>query len=119
MLTELFTSNRATTAVSSGGTDAPSAGTVETWTVASSALFGTAVALVSAFHVTDPAAPSEMILITAVSGTTWTVTRGAESTTPVTHQAGFTVDQTFTSGFLSWLTAAGVQAVYNQRIFAV
>lgn len=35
-----------------------------------------------------------------MSGTTWTVTRGAESTTPVTHTAGFTVYQVVTAGAL-------------------
>ena len=100
MATELFSANRATTAVPSGGTDAPSGGTQETWTVASSAMFGAASTGVSQFHVADPAAPSEMILVTNVSGTTWTVTRGAEGTTPVTHSAGFTVYQVITAGFL-------------------
>ena len=100
MATELFTENRATTTVSSGGTDAPSSGTQETWTVASSSMFGAAATAVSQFHVADPAAPSEIIAVTNVSGTTWTVTRGAESTTPVAHSAGFTIDQVVTTGFL-------------------
>ena len=43
---------------------------------------------------------SEIIAVTNVSGTTWTVTRGAESTTPVTHSAGFTIQQVVTAGFL-------------------
>ena len=103
MATELFAANRATTAVSSGGTDAPPGGTVEMWTVVSSAMFGAAVTSVSQFHVADPAAPSEIIAVTAVSGTTWTVTRGAESTTPVTHSAGFTVYQVTTAGWLGSL----------------
>ena len=103
MATELFNANRATTTVSSGGTDAPSGGATETWTVVSSAMFGAAVTSVSQFHVADPAAPSEIIAVTAVSGTTWTVTRGAESTTPVTHSAGFTVYQVTTAGWLGSL----------------
>ena len=72
----------------------------ETWTVASSSMFGAAATGVSQFHVADPAAPSEMIAVTNVSGTTWTVTRGAESTIPVQHAAGFTVYQVTTAGFL-------------------
>lgn len=103
MATELFASNLAVTTVTSGGTDAPASGTSETWTVASSAMFGTPVAGVSQFHVTDPNAPTEMIAVTAVSGTTWTVTRGAESTTPVGHTGGFTVYQVVTTGFLAGL----------------
>ena len=100
-MTELFASDRATTTVSSGGTTAPSGGTSESWTVASSGMFGAAATGVSQFHVADPAAPSETILVTNVSGTTWTVTRGAESTAPVAHAAGFTVWQVVTTGFLS------------------
>lgn len=99
--TELFSSNRPATVVSSGGTGAPSPGTQETWTVTSSAGFPAAATGVSQFHVVDPAAATEVIAVTNVSGTTWTVTRGVESTTPVAHSAGFTVDQVVTSGFLS------------------
>ena len=56
------------------------------------------------FHVADPVASSEIIAVTNVSGTTWTVTRGAESTTPVTHSAGFTVYQVTTAGGLTSLS---------------
>jgi hypothetical protein len=49
---------------------------------------------------------SELILVTNVSGTTWTVTRGAESTTPVAHTAGFTVTQVVTAGALGALAGA-------------
>jgi len=100
---EIFASNRAMTTVSSGGTDAPSSGTSESWTVATSAGFPTPASGATpptVFHIADPAAPSEMITVTAISGTTWTVTRGAESTTPVTHTAGFTVYQVVTTGGL-------------------
>ena len=103
MTVELFASNRATTTVTSGGTDAPAQGTQETWTVASSAMFGAAQTGVSQFHVADPNAPTEMIAVTNVSGTTWTVTRGAENTTPVSHTGGFTVYQVTTTGWLATL----------------
>jgi hypothetical protein len=111
--TELFSKNLATTTVSSGGTDAPASGATETWTVASSAMFGTATTGVSQFHVADPAANTEMIAVTNVSGTAWTVTRGAESTTPVAHSAGFTVYQVTTAGFLGAVlkSAAGSVSV--------
>ena len=75
MATELFASNLAVTTVTSGGIGAPAQGTQETWTVASSAMFGAAATGVSQFHVTDPNAPTEMIAVTNVAGTTWTVTR--------------------------------------------
>ena len=39
-----------------------------------------------------------MIAVTNVSGSTWTVTRGSESTTPVAHLLGFTVYQVVTAG---------------------
>ena len=92
MATELY-ADLATTTVSSGGTDAPAQGTSESWTVASSAPFPAAATGVSQFHVIDPAEPTELMLVTNVSGTTWTVTRGVGSpaTTPVTHTGGFTV----------------------------
>ena len=64
-------------------------------------MFGAAATGLSQFHVADPASPSEVIAVTNVSGTTWTVTRGAESTTPVTHTAGFTVYQVVSAGALT------------------
>jgi hypothetical protein len=100
---ELFASNLATTTVSSGGTTAPASGTSEAWTVASSAMFGAAATGISQFHVADAAAGrgTEVIAVTNVSGTTWTVTRGAESTTPVSHAGGFTVYQVTTAGLFA------------------
>ena len=109
-LTELFIADLATTTVSSGGTTAPSSGATETWTVASSAMFGAAATGVSQFHVADAlqSASSEVIAVTNVSGTTWSVTRGADGTTPVAHVGGFTVIQVVTEGFLATvLTTAG------------
>lgn len=87
-----------TTTVSNGGTSAPAQGTSEQWTVASSATFPPASIGVypnasQMFHVADTAATSEIIAVTAVTGTVWGVTRGVENTTPVTHSGGFTVQQ--------------------------
>ena len=103
---ELF-ANTPVTTVTSGGTDAPVSGTVETWTVASAAEFPAAATGVTQFHVGDPAATSEMIAVTNVSGTTWTVTRGAEGSTPVTHSAGFTIQQVGTAGVLGSFAQTG------------
>jgi hypothetical protein len=99
--------NQPSTTVSSGGTTAPSPGATETWTVASSATFPGASTGITQFHVADTASgkTGEIILVTNVSGTTWSVTRGAESTTPVAHTAGFTVVQVVTAGFLGTLGA--------------
>lgn len=104
MTAEIFAENQATTTVTSGGTNAPAGGTQETWTVASSAMFPAASSTTPAtqFHIADAAGgfTSEIIAVTNVSGTTWTVIRGAEGTIPVAHSGGFTVDQVVTSGWL-------------------
>jgi hypothetical protein len=103
-LTEMVTDLASTTIAATA--DAPAAGTTETWTVASSAAFPAITAAVSQFHVTDPAALTEIIAVTAVSGTTWTVTRGAEGTTPVTHAAGYTVKLVLTANVINAMTRA-------------
>jgi hypothetical protein len=105
---ELFT-NLGQTTVSSGGTTAPSSGTVENWTVASSSSFPAASSVAvppTAFHVSDIALDTEIIAVTNVSGPTWTVTRGAEGTTPVAHTAGFTVKQVVTAGWLNGVSTS-------------
>ena len=102
MPVEVF-ANQPRTAVVSGGTTAPVSGTQETWTVASSASFPAASSGASPptqFHVADPQLTSEVIAVSNVSGVTWTVTRGAEGTTPVVHASGFTVYQVVTAGGL-------------------
>lgn len=102
--------NQPETTVSSGGTDAPSGGTVQTWTVASSSSFPAADSTATPptqFHVADVASVTEIIAVTNVSGDTWTVTRGAESTTPVTHDAGFTITQVVSAGALGSLLPEG------------
>ena len=93
--------NLASTTVTAGGTTAPAGGTTESWTVSSSSAFPSVSTGVTQLHVADISANSEIILVTNISGTTWSVTRGAESTTPVAHTAGFTVYQVTTAGFLS------------------
>lgn len=98
---ELFANVPSTTATGSSGTTSPASGTTETWTVASSAQFPAASSTVGTqFHIGDPAAPSEMIAVTNVSGINWTVTRGAEGSTPVAHATGATYVEVTTAGFL-------------------
>lgn len=87
--TETFAHAPSTT-VPTGGTTAPAPGTSESWTVTSSATFPAASTGVTQFKVVDPAANTEVMLVTNVSGVTWTVTRGVDGTTPVTHSTGFT-----------------------------
>ena len=116
MAVEIFANDPATN-VTSGGTDAPAAGTRETWTVNSPASFPAASSSATPptqFHVTDPQAYSEVILVTNVNGTTWTVTRGAENTTPVTHAAGFEVVQVATAGALTQLRSTDWLNVVTQ-----
>ena len=101
MAQDVFSSNGPTTTVSSGGTTAPAALTSESWTVASSTGFPAAATGISQFRIADRAHPAEIMIVTNVSGTAWTVTRGAEGTTPVAHTAGFTVYQALTAGVLA------------------
>ena len=109
MATDLFT-NLAGTTVTTGGTTAPVAGTVETWTVASSATFPAAVAGVSQFRVQedDLTRQSEIMLVTNVSGTTWTVTRGVEGTAPVAHPANFAAVHTITAAALATIASTSL-----------
>ena len=89
MAIDIFANNASAT-VSSGGTTAPAAGTSEAWTLAS--IVGlTASTGVTQMRLTDPAASSEIMLLTNLSGTAATVTRGAEGTAPVAHAANFIV----------------------------
>lgn len=100
---ELF-ANYPNTTVSAGGTTAPSAGTVETWTVASSASFPVVTTAAGTyFRISDPAVPTEVCRVTNISGTTWTVTRGDDGTTPSSHTTGFTVKQVVPAGYFSQL----------------
>ena len=119
---EIF-ANQPSTTISSGGTTAPAAGTQESWTAASSASFPAASSSTASqptqFHVVDTALQSEIIAVINVSGTTWTVLRGAEGTTPVAHTAGFTVRQVVTSGWLANLqgTANGFAYQFYPEFF--
>ena len=106
---ELFT-NDASTTISAGGTGAPAAGTVESWTSSTSwagfpAAMDTTVPF-RFFHAADPAAPSELIAV--LNTTAGRVVRGAEGTTPVAHTGGFTVRNVASAGSFS-----SSQLVYN------
>lgn len=119
MAVDIFT-NAATTTVALSKT-APSALTQESWAVASSTGFpaaSSAATKPTLFRIVDPAASTEVIAVINVSGTTWTVIRGYEGTTPVTHATGFTVLNVVTAGYLSavppstpWISVADFGAV--------
>lgn len=107
----------------SGGGTAPASGTVETWTVSSSAGWPVANNTTTPptfFRFADVALPGETMLCTSMSGSgnnTWTVTRGAEGTTPVVHtgSGSFTIRHVATAGTLqSFLTATP----FNQQLLA-
>lgn len=114
--------NNTSGVVISGGTTAPSSGASESWTVTSSS-FPATLAAGQAFHVADPAQPSEKIQVTAISGSgpyTWTVIRGDEGTTPVVHSSSFTVSQAVTSGeFANFTQIPGLSVSYPDQISAL
>jgi hypothetical protein len=103
---ELYTNPLAATTVSSGGTTAPAPGTSESWTMAGAYASWpqvTNVVPATQIHVYDQALPSEVMLVTNMSGATWTVTRGAEGTTPVVHAAGFAIQQVVSASVLTFM----------------
>lgn len=113
MTVEIFANNPSTT-VTSGGSTTPAAGSQETWTVASSDTFPAASSATTPptqFHIADPAQPAEIMAVVNVSGTTWTVVRGAESTDPVAHAANFAVEQVVTAGALEGFVQSASEPV--------
>lgn len=110
---DAFANNAAAT-VTAGGTTAPAAGTVESWTVNVTGAFPAASPLIQ-FTVCDPALPAEKFLVTTAPGgagsaQSWTVTRGAEGSTPAAHTANFSIVDVVTAGTLS-----GYQQVFNVK----
>jgi hypothetical protein len=91
----VYANNAFTQTTGASGTTAPSAGTSETWVMVSAASFPS-VNLAGTpstwFHLYDPnpALAYELIKVTLTSGSSFTVTRGDEGTTPVAHSAGAT-----------------------------
>lgn len=105
----IFSNNPSTTTTSTSGTTAPAALSTETWTVTSSAEFPAASNSVipkTQFTIADPALPAELIYVTNVSGTSWSVTRGVEGTTPVAHATGATFFQIVSAGDLTGMKQA-------------
>ena len=118
MALEVF-ANQPYTTITAGGTDAPASGTQETWTASSSAAFPAVSATAfppTQLHVADANASSELVAVTNISGTTWTVIRGAEGSTPVAHSAeGFIVYQVTSAAFLGTLMP-GLVVSQAQRV---
>lgn len=88
--------NTASTTVSSGGTDAPAAGTTETWTVASSSEFPVVASGVTQFRIQDPAASTELMLVANVAATS--LTAALASGTAYTSLAVGALPQAMNSG---------------------
>ena len=107
--TELFANpGSANPVVTSGGTTTPASGTSESWTI--TGLSGVFPAVSSSAspptfcRCVDPNKPTEILWITNISGTTATVTRGAESTATVNHGSNFQLELLLTGGGLGNLS---------------
>jgi hypothetical protein len=96
---------------------------VESWTVNVTGAFPVASATAQPpvqFTVADLALPTEKFLVTVAPGgigssQSWTVTRGAEGTTPVTHTGGFTIVNVTTGGFLTGVSQELSATAYVHR----
>ena len=98
-----YANNPSTTATGTGS-GGSILSTDTTFTVASSTGFPAASSTAippTQFHIADPAVTTELITVTNISGTTWTVARGAESTTPAAHAANATFQQVVSAGDLA------------------
>lgn len=102
--------------VTSGGTTTSDTAWTVTVTSAFPATSGTAQ-----FHVCDPASTAELILVTSCPGGTgagqsWTVARGAQGTTAVSHTANFTIYQVTPAGFLNAPVFNGAVKTLNSTL---
>lgn len=93
--------NDGSATVTAGGTTAPAAGTVESWTLAGGSTLpavSSSASPATCCYIADsaPGAEAEKVLVTNITGTTATVTRGADGTTPVAHSTPFTAWNTLT-----------------------
>jgi hypothetical protein len=109
MALEVF-SNDGSATVTVGGADAPSQGTVESWTLSASTLpaVSNGASPPTQCYVADSASGAELekILVTNISGSTALVTRGADGTTPVAHALPFTIRSVLTRASMEALQAA-------------
>lgn len=92
-------SNNAATTLGAAIATTPAAGTQETWTLAATSMFPQAAGQ------TRLIVDSEILIATTppASGTTISVTRGQEGTTPAAHANGATITQIVSAGSLSRL----------------
>ncbi len=91
---------------STSGTTNPVSGTSETWNVATLSSAWLTLAAGNTISIQDANLQSEIIRITALTAgaTSITVTRGADSTTPVAHAAGATFTSTVVTSALNAFT---------------
>jgi hypothetical protein len=99
------------TTTSTSGASTPASGTSETWSVSALSSVWPALVLGRTMTIQDVASQSEIIRITASSGsgdTSITVTRGADGTTPLSHASGALFVCTAVSSLVNQLTEGGV-----------
>ena len=95
--------NYTSTTVTSGGTNVVASGTQQTITVGSSTAFPAASTSTGLyFHVADLSNPGEVIKVINISGTTWTVIRGDEGTTPIGHLPNYVIFLIASAGDLTY-----------------
>lgn len=109
--------NNASFTTTGGGTTNPAPGTTEVWTSATLAAFAAIVSPNTECRVQDLAgAPSEIILVTNVSGNNVSVTRGAEGTTPVAHAVGHIFTAVITGSSIASYIAGNFAALVSACI---
>lgn len=105
--------NNASFITTGGGTTTPASGTSEVWTSTTLTAFAAIISPNTECRIYDPAAPSEIIIVTNVSGSNVTVTRGAEGTATVTHAVGHTFTSILTAGGLLSFMVGNFAAVVS------
>lgn len=105
MAIELFGNCASCVAGSTSGTTSPAQGATESWTMSTG--YGSfpsasnSVSPITYFYIRDPAdTTNEIVEVTNVAGTTFSVIRGACGTTPVAHATGATWVQVIAPGTL-------------------
>lgn len=59
---------------------------------------------------------SEIVIVTAISGTTFTITRGAEGTTPAAHANGATVQHILTADVMNFMRQVTIRKTSDESV---
>jgi mannan endo-1,4-beta-mannosidase len=122
-MSDIFANNATLATTSTSGTTTPTSGTSESWSVSALSAAWPSLTAGQTMSIQDPAAQSEIIRITASTGsgaTSITVTRGADSTTPVAHATGATFACAAVASALNpspYVQRSGTQLVLNGEPF--